>query len=183
MIPELKPCPFCGGNDIGHSYIETYSTDSSYDVFGCRSCGARFEDGSEKDWNTRATLKAGQGEAVEVVAHLILGGIFDGREHGDIDYQIESDVAERLQHQHVITAEDVQLELMTVAQHKRIVAAIAAPPATGVNVLRELLELLRLAWKHMPSPESPDLDPQHVDELAVWHMQASALLQSQEAKS
>lgn len=57
-LVELLPCPFCGGRDIGHQWIETYSTDSSYDVFGCRSCGARFEEGDAAQWNTRASLAA-----------------------------------------------------------------------------------------------------------------------------
>ena len=88
-----------------------------------------------------SALKAGQGEAVEIVAHLVLGGMFDGREYGDIDYQIEPDIAERLQQKNVKTAEDVQLELMTVAQHERIVAAITPPPPDPgtVPVRRDLL--------------------------------------------
>lgn len=53
---ELLPCPFCGGIDIGHSYIEAHSCDSSYRVFGCISCGARFEAGDAQNWNRRATL-------------------------------------------------------------------------------------------------------------------------------
>lgn len=48
----------------------------------------------------------------------------------------------------------------------------AHPPAPDA----ELIELLRIAWNHMPSPESPDLDPQHVEELVAWHMRASATL-------
>lgn len=52
------PCPFCGGNNIVNSFVETYSTDSSYDVFGCDDCGARFEDGNVEMWNRRAAVEA-----------------------------------------------------------------------------------------------------------------------------
>lgn len=64
MNDELKPCPFCGSNNIGHEHITTYSTDSSYDVFGCNDCGARFEDGTPEEWNRRATgLRTGNATA------------------------------------------------------------------------------------------------------------------------
>lgn len=64
---ELLPCPFCGGIDIGHSYIETYSCDSSYRVFGCISCGARFEEGDAQNWNRRAALAQQPAPAAPVV--------------------------------------------------------------------------------------------------------------------
>lgn len=61
---KLLPCPFCGGIDIGHSYIETYSCDSSYRVFGCISCGARFEEGDAQNWNRRAAIAQQPAQAV-----------------------------------------------------------------------------------------------------------------------
>jgi Lar family restriction alleviation protein len=64
MSANPKPCPFCGSKDIGYEYINTYSSDSSYNTFGCRDCGVRFEcdDASSKAedlkaWNTRTYRK------------------------------------------------------------------------------------------------------------------------------
>ena len=54
-LVELLPCPFCGGTDIGDEHVVTYSVDSSYDTFGCRTCGARFENGNSSKWNTRVS--------------------------------------------------------------------------------------------------------------------------------
>lgn len=62
-VEMALPCPFCGSSNIGNKYIETYSTDSSYDTFGCKDCGARFEDGCQDDWNRRAA-PAVRGEPV-----------------------------------------------------------------------------------------------------------------------
>ena len=53
---ELLPCPFCGGTDIGETHVTTFSVDSSYDIFGCNTCGANFEDGSAREWNARANV-------------------------------------------------------------------------------------------------------------------------------
>ena len=52
---ELLPCPFCGGTNVGEDWVTTYSVDSSYAVFGCRDCGARYEDGGPNEWNRRYT--------------------------------------------------------------------------------------------------------------------------------
>lgn len=52
---ELLPCPFCGGTNVGEDWVTTYSVDSSYAVFGCRDCGARYEDGGPSEWNRRYT--------------------------------------------------------------------------------------------------------------------------------
>jgi hypothetical protein len=44
------------------------------------------------------------------------------------------------------------------------------------KMVRVTRELLQAAWRHMPSPDSPDIDPQHAEELSEWHLAASALL-------
>ena len=56
----LLPCPFCGGSNIGFSWIESYSLDSSYGTFGCRDCDANFRTEQNsvsfcdiQRWNTR----------------------------------------------------------------------------------------------------------------------------------
>lgn len=74
----LKPCPFCGSTDIGEDYIQTYSVDSSYDVFGCRGCGARFENGNAADWNRRLESAAAPVEVDGV------GGYATGMEARDM---------------------------------------------------------------------------------------------------
>ena len=59
-MSELKPCPFCGGTDIGMTYCQPYSLDIPYDIFGCKNCGANFYakatsiEQSGRTWNTRA---------------------------------------------------------------------------------------------------------------------------------
>lgn len=54
MAEKLKACPFCGGNDIGEDYVEAYSIDSSFSVFGCRTCGGCFrEEAITEKWNSR----------------------------------------------------------------------------------------------------------------------------------
>lgn len=60
---KLKPCPFCGGNNIGWDWREGYSCDSSYAFFGCLDCNIGMDNASEHDvshpedvaaWNRRA---------------------------------------------------------------------------------------------------------------------------------
>lgn len=66
-----------------------------------------------------------QGEAVEVVGFVTLGGLFhggSGPELGDIDIEPDMGALERLQYRTVDGSDDVQLDLMTVAQHQRILA-------------------------------------------------------------
>lgn len=73
---RLLPCPFCGGDDIGNRYIETYSCDSSYDIFGCKACGAGFNNDDQSGpslWNRRAA-PAVQGEPVGYVSQDFLEG-------------------------------------------------------------------------------------------------------------
>ena len=44
-MSELKPCPFCGSNDI--VYEEALS------VTYCNDCGGELDEGFGSDWNTR----------------------------------------------------------------------------------------------------------------------------------
>jgi hypothetical protein len=58
-MEKLKACPFCGGNDIGEDYVEAYSIDSSFSVFGCRTCGGCFrEEAITEKWNSRPREEA-----------------------------------------------------------------------------------------------------------------------------
>lgn len=110
----------------------------------CCECRNTFT-GHKRRFICKACSTSQGGAAVEVVAHLVLGGMFhggSGPELGDIDYQIEVGVAERLQLENVKTAEDVQLELMTVAQHRRILAA-ATHPADQVADLGAVFDSVR----------------------------------------
>ena len=60
-MENMKPCPFCGGEDIGISriYIDPILPDSPPDevYVGCNSCGIGYTEESEKEvielWNTR----------------------------------------------------------------------------------------------------------------------------------
>ena len=71
-MDKLKPCPYCGENELGikthsHPIIEhsrdTYITDSFF--IHCFSCGALGPpcstwDEAEKAWNERANNKEGE---------------------------------------------------------------------------------------------------------------------------
>ena len=54
MSEELRPCPFCGGNDI--VYEEALS------VTYCNDCGGELDEGFGSDWNTRPIEDALQAE-------------------------------------------------------------------------------------------------------------------------
>jgi hypothetical protein len=93
-----------------------------------------------------AAIQGGMGEEVEVVATLILGGIFYGsygHELCDNDIEPRGSVLDRLQSEIVDSADDVQLDLMTVAQHQRITDALRGE----VERLKDALETesMRLA--------------------------------------
>lgn len=68
MGEELKPCPFCGG-EAEEWEVSTYSIDSSYDMFGCRSCGIGFDTGKDAEnvklWNTRPEADTSQVRCAE----------------------------------------------------------------------------------------------------------------------
>lgn len=72
-------------------------------------------------------------EAPIVVATAILGGLFhggSGPELGEIDIEVCTPSLETIQCETVNSSDDVFLPLMTVAQHERIVAALARPAQT-----------------------------------------------------
>ena len=133
MSEELKPCPFCGGIDL-----EVHGKPgilNAHDDVGCNTCSAFTP---FPTWNTRAELsrvKAGQGEAVEVVAH-----IYQHEETGIVGFVDQQQVDWGFQKNNP----RLQLcgPLMTVAQHERIVAATTSPPSDPITVpvWRELLE-------------------------------------------
>ncbi|HET8790988.1 MAG TPA: hypothetical protein VFM75_07225 [Modicisalibacter sp.] len=93
-----------------------------------------------------SALKDGQGEEVEIVAHICLGAFSDD-ELGEIDIDLVMPNAERLQHQ-LVTGDDLTLSLMTVAQHQRIVAAITSPPSAPGTVQVPIDPLLRALSGH-----------------------------------
>ena len=75
-----------------------------------------------------AAIQGGMGEEPLVVATAILGGLFhggSGPELGEIDFEPDMKALERIQYELVNSSDDVSLDLMTVAQHKRIVAALS----------------------------------------------------------
>lgn len=84
-------------------------------------------------------------EDVEVVATVLMGGVdygIGGAELGDIDMQADMPALCRLQQALVTDEHDVNVDLMTVAQHERIVAQLAARDAGEVRVPAELLTIL-----------------------------------------
>ena len=76
-MQELKPCPWCGGNDLG-------TTDDEYGIFGvvCWSCqaqgpGKQSSDDADEAWNRRApdpaAARASVVEEAAKVAETTLG--------------------------------------------------------------------------------------------------------------
>lgn len=59
---NLKPCPFCGGNDI--VYEEALS------VTYCNDCGGELDEGFGSDWNTRPIEDALQSRIAELKKDL-----------------------------------------------------------------------------------------------------------------
>ena len=82
---DLLPCPFCGSTNIGDEHIVTYSTDSSYDVFGCNVCGARFEDGTPEEWNRRVPAPAVPDDVAGNLADYD-AGLLNDFGGGDVDW-------------------------------------------------------------------------------------------------
>lgn len=121
----LLPCPFCGDN---HPLLSKYrNADPVGTLIGyvwrveCENCGAntclgieRTEEQAVSTWNCRAPLPAVEAAEIEVVAWLTTDGrqlIFEG-------------VLDRSQ---LVGAQ----ELMTVAQHRRILAGVNQQAGSG----------------------------------------------------
>ena len=55
---ELKPCPFCGSEDIQHSYGQIDGNVRGYTIL-CRDCGYHVEDCEDESavekWNRRVS--------------------------------------------------------------------------------------------------------------------------------
>ena len=80
-----------------------------------------------------AAIQGGMGDEPLVVATAILGGLFhggSGPELGDIDIEVCTPHLEKIQCETVDSSDDVFMPLMTVAQHQRITAAMAAEVET-----------------------------------------------------
>ena len=105
MTEELKACPFCGGSP-SH---KAWSNPSGEYGPGCTECGVTAD--SCAVWNSRAQLPSQGGEAVEVVASIAVDAEGVVR-----DFTLEPGL-DRHPGGYTVTS------LMTVAQHKRILAA------------------------------------------------------------
>lgn len=158
-MTELLSCPFCGGDVSFHKDEEC----PGCHLIQCGQCRAFFDFATGADpgndcasvdalraaiapmWNARAQLAAIHGEMGDeplVVATAILGGLFhggSGPELGDIDVEVCTPHLEKIQCETVDSSDDVFMPLMTVAQHQRITAAMAAE----VEALRAENALLR----------------------------------------
>lgn len=108
MGEQLKPCPFCGGEATEWS-VETYSLDSSYDMFGCRSCGIGFDTGKDAEnvklWNARP-------EATQVrVKPLAIAEQY-------AELTIETDFGDYVMRENPMFGKDTRLLSMPVEQKK-----------------------------------------------------------------
>lgn len=155
MAEELKACE-CGSTDssIGYEAPQCYWVE-------CGDCGHKTAGESRRGlaihaWNTRAQLPNQGGEAVEVVGYLA-AGTFLGTDKTVCD-------AGRL-----FFGSDKVEEVMTVAQHQRILAAATHPAdqvaddLTMVKVSRELLE--RIVKRGIRLPD--ETQHQHLEELSA----------------
>lgn len=149
---ELKPCPFCGGDVSFHKDEEC----DGCHFIQCGQCRAFFDFATGADpgndytsvdalraaiapmWNTRAQLAAiqgGMGEVVEVVAWQ------------DAENPLYTTAERRVMHEWAGNQYPI-VELMTVAQHNRILAA--SVPAGCKVVPVDLIErtICRLTHGH-----------------------------------
>ena len=58
-LPKIKPCPFCGGENVETSYKDTFSGDFRRGVYCADCCGGVYpyydtEAEAVEAWNTRA---------------------------------------------------------------------------------------------------------------------------------
>lgn len=125
MSEELKPCPFCGGN----ANLKAWSNPSGEFGPGCTNCGVTAE--SYAAWNTRTQLHSQRGEEVEVVAWRI--------EHPVSQWKVYEQRQDWAYQQYGHIKYEVQ-DLMTVAQHQRITAAMAAEVERWERSFRDIHE-------------------------------------------
>ena len=132
---ELYTCIGKGGlyEYIGLSDGAGMSKGEQREVYRCKATGRVFHrecsDFSARMEPVAQSAEPVQGEAVEVVGFVTLGGVFhggSGPELGEIDIEPDMGVLERLQYKIVTGSDDVYLDLKTVAQHNRIMAAASA---------------------------------------------------------
>ena len=150
----LKPCPFCGGNDIRfdkhHSYNYSHPDFKFHWSMCCYNCGATFPNRYRKEllvaaWNTRAALA--QPEAVEPVAYLHSGDFKEG------------------------AAEDVQYFEVTVSLYPAVgfdVPIYTTPPLAPDERMRRALEFYAdpIAWKKKNDPDDLVRIPDFYSELS-----------------
>jgi Lar family restriction alleviation protein len=113
---ELKPCPFCGGEAEMRLYDCEYFA-QCIECFNSTAADHQTKEAAASAWNRRAQLAAiqgGMGEAVEVVAVRFSSDGFG------------SYIADTAMGVPAGYPGDVREPLMTVAQHQRITAAMAA---------------------------------------------------------
>lgn len=54
MEEELKPCPFCGGDELSHGYIQAGVIMGNVECHSCNACiWADSESEAITAWNTR----------------------------------------------------------------------------------------------------------------------------------
>ena len=82
MSDKLKPCPFCGSENIGSWWVDNYSMNSSYGMFGCESCNLGLDDSdnaSDNDlaigWNRRTTQHGYKIVPVDVLRSAVIHGL------------------------------------------------------------------------------------------------------------
>lgn len=148
MAEELKACPFCGGKAETVQFTKKRWTVECF----ADGCGAGIISQGDMQtaiaaWNNRAQLPSQGGEAVEVVAHMYQHeetGVTGFVDQQQVDWGFEKNNP-RL---HLCG------ELMTVAQHQRILAAATHPAdqvaddLTMVKASRELLEQIAVELEH-----------------------------------
>lgn len=133
-------------------------------------------------------------ERPEVMAVLVLGGMFDDRELGDNDIVTVNPAIERLQAA-LVTDDEVLVELMTVAQHNRIVGALRAEikDADGLSkmlgdLLREIdittrgpeSELTRYGYPNLPQRVKTLVDERNADQARIAELESQLLDASSE---
>jgi hypothetical protein len=126
IIGHSNVCPDCA--DTWKQHTEPTDTYTAVDMATAAAQG--FRDGQAA---VEPAPAQDEREAPIVVATAILGGLFhggSGPELGEIDIEVCTPALETIQCETVNSSDDVFLPLMTVAQHERIVGALARPAQT-----------------------------------------------------